>query len=199
MLCCFTLSGQNFSKSYFDFFKDSWEREITEEMKARIDPALDEFYKKTSGMGFWEKNAELRKKGVLEQIENYKTVLELKGLNIDTLNAFTIVKEKGSGLNLLPTNGYIIIPNKISFTFTKKKSKYLLSTNYFDSTEVYYPYRKKIKDLLESNNIKQLSDFAKQEVIDKVLKANIEYEIVLYNRSNKTPLQIIYLHDGLWK
>lgn len=195
----FTVKGQSFSELYLDTFKDSWEKEPTEEMKAQVDPALDEFYKQTTGKGFWETNAELRKKEVLDQIEQYKMVLELKELDINTIQNFILVEES----NIPSSNkkhGFVIYKNQY-FTYQYipgQLSSFKMSTKYLGTDKQFHDSRIKIKTLLEANQIKKLHQYAKDELKFGDVKSNVQYEVIIYNSKDKKPLDIIYLHPDFW-
>ena len=195
----FTVKGQNFSELYLNTFKDSWEKEPTEEMKAQVDPALDEFYKQTTGKGFWETNAELKKKEVLDQIEHYKMVLELKELDINTIQNFMLVEESN-----IPSShkkhGFVIYNNHY-FTYQYipgQSNSFKVSTKYIGTDKQFHDSRTKIKTLLEANQIDKLHQYAKHELKSGDVKLNVQYEIMIYNSKDKTPLDIIYLHANFW-
>ncbi|MDZ7847442.1 MAG: hypothetical protein U5L96_12075 [Owenweeksia sp.] len=120
VILCSNLKAQTFSEDYFEFFKKSWEKEPTEEMKAQVPPSVDSIYRQSTGKGFWEMQAEQQRQSTLKNIENYKSAFKLNDIEIDSVNKFVIIEESSKVAKFPPDptrKGLIIVEGQ---TFSYK-------------------------------------------------------------------------------
>lgn len=203
ILILFSISvySQNFSESYYNFFRKSWEKEPTKEMIDQIDPKMDSLSKATTGKGFWEMQAEELKNSATNNINNYKKVFELKNLDIDKIGKFIIIEESNRGMEFPPDfsrKGFVIIGSE-TFTYfynPEEENSLELSNDFFDESNPNHKSRKIVTDIAKSDKIEQFSILAEKEMELGIGEPKVEYEVVVYDKKlDEKPLKIIYLHD----
>lgn len=195
-----SLTAQTFSEDYFEFFKKSWEKEPTEEMKAQVPPSVDSMYRQSTGKGFWEMQAEQQKQSTLINIENYKSAFKLNELDIDSVDKFVIIEESARGGNWPPDltrKGFVIVDGQtFSYKFNPEAEvKYKLTTDFLAKENTFYECRLIIADLAKDYDIEGITTLAKKEMELEGMQPKVEYEIVVYDQTAEKPLRIIYLHD----
>ena len=200
LLFCSSTKAQTFSDDYFQFFKKSWEKEPTEEMKAQVPPSVDSMYRQSTGKGFWEIQAEQQKQSTLKNIENYKSAFKLNELDIDSLDKFVIIEESSRVANFPPDvtrKGFIIVDRQtFSYKFDPEAEvNYKLTTDFLAKESAFYDCRLIITDLAKDYDIEGLTTLAKKEMELEGTQPKVEYEIVVYDQAAEKPLRIIYLHD----
>ncbi|MGB0367798.1 MAG: hypothetical protein ACPGD8_00225, partial [Flavobacteriales bacterium] len=87
------LSAQTFTEAYIDNFRSTWEKEVHDSIKAALNPMLDSMVRASTGMGYWENQAQQMKNSTYERANHYKKVLEIWGFDIDSLQSFMLVEE----------------------------------------------------------------------------------------------------------
>ena len=200
ILLFLNVKAQTFSDSYFNLFKESWEKEPTEEMRAQVDPSLDSLYRRSTGKGFWEMQTELLKQSTITNLENYKAVFKLKGIDIDEKNRLIIIEESSNSANWPPDltrKGFVIVDDQ-TFTYRfdpNEEVQYDLDSGFLDRNQIYFDSRKIITDLAKSYDIDELGKLAKMEMELENVQPKVQYEIVVYDQNSEKPLRIIYLHD----
>ena len=200
ILLFLNVKAQTFSDSYFNLFKESREKEPTEEMRAQVDPSLDSIYRKSTGKGFWEMQTELLKQSTITNLENYKAVFKLKGIDIDEKNRLIIIEESSNSANWPPDltrKGFVIVDDQ-TFTYRfdpNEEVQYDLDSGFLDRNQIYFDSRKIITDLAKSYDIDELGKLAKMEMELENVQPKVQYEIVVYDQNSEKPLRIIYLHD----
>lgn len=200
ILFCSSIRAQTFSKDYFEFFKKSWEKEPTEEMKAQIPPSVDSMYRQSTGKGFWEIQAEQQNKSTLINIDNYKSAFKLNNINIDSIYKFIIIEESALGGNWPPDltrKGLIIIDGEtFSYQYSPEAEvNYKLTTDFLAIGNTFYDCRLIIADLAKNYDIEGITALAKKEMELEKIQPQVQYEIVFYDQSAEKPLRIMYLHE----
>lgn len=195
------LNAQTFSESYVDFFKEQWFVEPTQEMREQVDSTLNNFYLQTTGKDFWESQNDLRKQSTLNEIKELATTFKLHGLDVDSLNKFTLLRVTNTNLNSGVDwfiSGCIFNDKKelfykMSYSDAGKPIWNSDSVQYSSETFILYPI---IYTNIQEGNYDVLTERAKKDVDEKRQNSVIEYQILVYNSSQKKfPLKIWYLKE----
>ncbi len=199
------LYGQNFSKDYFEHCRPKWEKQATEEEKKSVNHFTDSLMFAMTGKHVWELNIEEEKENALKNLLRFKNIMQLKGVEIDTLNNFILIEEsnlEGNGELVTIKNGIVVLKDKyFSYSYDLADSNSLMLTN--DFLEKYDSINKKnprsiLFHLAKQNKTDQISILAVKEmnlIIPSEFQPKIQFEVLIYNGKSEKKISFCYLHE----
>ena len=201
------LHGQNFSKDYFEHCRPTWEKQLTEEEKKSVNPLTDSLMLAMTGRHIWEVDVQQEKENTLNDIKHYKNIIQLIGVDIDTLNNFILIEESNLGGDWTKAtikSGIVVLKDTyFSYNYDLADSNSLMLTNNFlekyDSINKNNP-RSILFHLAKNNKTDQISTLAVKEM-NAAKPAEYQpakqYEVLIYNRKSTKKITLCYLHELL--
>ena len=198
--------GQNFSKDYFEHYRPSWERQITDTEKKAVNPKIDSMVFASTGRHMWEVDVQKEKENTARNIRHYKNIMQLKELDIDKIDNFILIEEStigGDWSKAAIKNGIIVFNNAyFSYNLNLEDSTSLALTNNFlkqyESVDKKNP-RSILFHLAKNNKSDLISDLAVKEM--NARKPDYEplkqFEVLIYNSKSTNKIRLCYLHELL--
>jgi hypothetical protein len=200
------LYGQNFSKDYFEFCRPSWEKQVTDEEKKAVNPLIDSMMFAATGRHAWEIDVEKEKQIALDRIIYYKNIMNLKGLDIDSLDNFILIEEStigGDWARATIKNGMVIY-GKQYFSYQinlEDTSSLTLNNEYLNN---YNQINKKdprsiLFHLAKNNMTDEITDLAVKEMELRTTEyePKKQFEVLIYNNKSTKKISLCYLHELL--
>ena len=156
------LYGQNFSKDYFDHCRPEFEKQPSEEERKSVNPLADSLMFAMTGRHIWENKTQQEKENTFNNILHYRKIMQLKAVDIDTLDSFILIEESNLGGD---------------WTMATIKSGIIVLKDTFFS----YSY-----DLADSNSLTLTNDFLVK--YDSVIKNNprsILFHLAIKNKTDQ--------------
>ena len=200
------LLGQNFSNDYFEHLRPSWEKLVTEEDKKLVNPKIDSMIFLSTGRHIWEVNENVEKEKAQKNINYYKKIMQLKGIDIDKQNNFILIEESALGDDWSMAsikNGIVILNNKyFSYSINLEKPSSLILTNNFlkDFNSIDKNNARSILfNLAKNNEVEQIVKLAIKEMNDRNpdYETTKQYEVLIYNFKSSEKIRLCYLHELL--
>ncbi len=206
LLTCY-LYGQNFSKDYFEHCRPKWEKQATEEEKKSVNHFTDSLMFAMTGKHVWELNIQEEKENTINNLLRFKNIMQLKGIEIDTLNNFILIEESNldeDGELVTIKNGIVLFKDKyFSYNYDLVDSNSLMLTNDFlekyDSINKENP-RSILFHLAKQNKTDQISILAVKEmnsIIPSEFQPKKQFEVLIYNVKSDKKISLCYLHEML--
>lgn len=201
------LHGQTFSKDYFEHCRSSWEKQPTEEEKKSVNPFADSLMFAMTGRHIWEINIEEEKESTLKKILNFKNIVQLKGVEIDSLNNFILIEESNLGgdwkMATIKSGIVVLKETYFSYNYDLADSNSLKLTN--DFLEKYDSINKNnsrsiLFHLAKQNKTDQFSALAVKEMNatnPSEYQPKKQYEVLIYNGKSENKIELCYLHEFL--
>jgi len=200
-------NGQDFKELYTAKLKSTWEVYESESFARTIDKKTDSLYRAVNGKGYKETLIDNQKKSVTERANKLNEIIELFNIKLTELDSLAIIEQKS--LNNSPPmdftkKGAILTKDSIyGFSYNPDiENGKIKRTDYFGESENQTMNQAKqvIGNLILQGKTNYLDTIAKVESDMfagplKELRPETEIEIILYNKSAKEKLRLIYLHE----
>lgn len=200
-------NGQNFKALYTHKLKGTWEVYESESFAKSIDKKSDSLYRAVNGKGYKETLIDNQKKAIDARANKLMEIILWCGIDLTELDSLAIMEQKSLN-NTLPMDftkkGAILTKDSIyGFTYDPDiengKTKRI---DYFRDSEnpIMNQAKQIIGNLILQGKTNYLDTLGKVESDMfagplKDLRPDTEIEVILYNRSAKEKMRVIYLHE----
>tara|TARA_R100000544_G_C2201533_1_gene46977 strand:- start:49 stop:726 length:678 start_codon:yes stop_codon:yes gene_type:complete len=200
-------NGQDFKELYTTKLKSTWEVYESESFARTVDKKTDSLYRAVKGKGYKETLIENQKKSVTERANKLNEIIELFNVKLTELDSLAIIEQKSLN-NSAPMNftkkGAILTKDSIyGFSYNPDiENGKIKRTDYFRESENQTMNQAKqvIGNLILQGKTNYLDTIAKVESDMfagplKELRPETEIEVILYYKSAKEKLKLVYLHE----
>jgi len=195
--------GQSLKELYLEQMKSLWEVNLTKEIPKQI----DSIYRNLWGDAYRDTLMNREKKSVTIKASRFDKILDALDISLSSVDSLALIQQHTFAINdpeLFIFKGAVITQDRtVGFQYNvQKEAEGIQKKSYFNTSRdsVYDLAKRIIKNSVLQGKSHVLDSLAKieSELLNTEFKEftpEVEFEILVYNRTKKQKLRCIYLHE----